>query len=457
MSATLPLPSALPPGPRAHPIVQLLRYSFTPLAYLEDCARFGETFTFRLAGFGTLVMLTRPDDIREVFRGDPAVLHAGEGNALLATLVGSTSVLVLDDAPHARQRRVLLPPLKGERMRTFFDAMQQETRAVAADWAGRGVVRADQAMQRITLRVILRAALGLDSGPAFDTLERSMGHLLQEVRHPLVLVLYNLFPPQRFEGSQLLKFYRLRRRFDAVLHELIAEQRSVPAAARPACLLSDLFAMTYEDGSGMSDAEIRDAIVTIIAAGHDTTALSLAWALEQILPRADVVTRIEDELARVCGDELPRPEHMAELEYLDCAIRESLRVRNILPFVVRVLKEPLTVGGITYPAGVVLCPAIHLLHQRSDLYPEPRAFRPERFLERKFAAHEWNPFGGGNRACLGQAFALYEMKVVLATLFSRLRMTRPPGAVSKQVRRGISIGPSDGTRIVAQWRNAQHV
>jgi cytochrome P450 len=190
-------------------------------------------------------------------------------------------------------------------------------------------------------------------------------------------------------------------------------------------------------------------VVTILAAGHDTTALSLAWALEQILPRPDVVAEIERELAVTCLGELPAPEHLAELRYLDACIRESLRVRNILPFVVRVLKRDFSVGGITYPAGIVLCPAIHLLHQRADLYPHPRTFDPARFLERKFAPHEWNPFGGGNRACLGQAFALYEMKVVLATLFSKLTMQRPAGAHSKPVRRGIAVGPSDGCRLIA--------
>ncbi len=451
-ATTVLVSSRLPPGPPTHPFWQLLRYSFQPLEYLEDCARFGETFTFRLAGFGELVMLTRPDDIREVFRGDPAILHAGEGNALLSTLVGETSVLVLDDSPHTRQRRVLLPPLKGDRMRTFFDAMQSEALATAHEWARSEVVRADFAMQGVTLRVILRAALGLEAGPRFEALQTSMSRLLREVRHPLVLVFWKLFPPDKFKDSRLLPFYRLRRRFDAVLYQVIAEQRAVPAERRPPCLLTGLFATTYDDGKIMSDVEIRDAIVTILAAGHDTTALSLAWALELILPRDDVVARIEAELAAVCGGALPRPEHISALEYLDAVIRESLRLRNILPFVVRVLKDQFTVGGITYPKGVVLCPAIHLLHQRADLYPEPKAFRPERFLERKFAPHEWNPFGGGNRACLGQAFALYEMKVVLATLFTELRMRRPPGAVSKPVRRGISVGPSDGTRLLATRR-----
>ncbi len=444
--------SLLPPGPRQHPVVQLLRYSFKPLEYLEDCARYGETFTMRLAGFGELVQLTRPEDIREVFRGDPSVLHAGEANVLLATLVGQTSVLVLDDERHARQRRALLPPLKGERMRTFFDAMQSEALAVAEHWAQGRVVRADTAMQGVTLRVILRAALGVDAGADFEDLQASMGRLLREIRHPLVLILWRLFPPRRFENSRLLPFYRLRRRFDARLYQVIAAQRAVPAAARAPCLLSDLLEVEYEDGRGMSDVELRDALVTILAAGHDTTALSLAWALEQILPRADVVARIEAELRSVCDGALPGPEHVARLDYLDAVIRESLRLRSILTFVVRMVKAPITINGVSYPPGVMLCPAIHLLHQRADLYPEPRSFRPERFLERKFAPHEWDPFGGGNRACLGQAFALYEMKVVLATLFSVLEMKRPKGAVSRPVRCGISIGASDGVKLTARKR-----
>jgi len=174
--------NSLPPGPTSHPIVQLLRYSFRPLAFLEDCARWGETFSFRLAGFGDMVQLTRPEDIREVFRGDPAILHAGEGNALLATLVGDTSVLVLDDAPHSRQRRILMPPLKGERMLNFFEVMQSEALTTARTWAGEDSVRADTAMQSITLRVILRAVLGIDTGDDFAELEDSMKRLLTEAR-----------------------------------------------------------------------------------------------------------------------------------------------------------------------------------------------------------------------------------------------------------------------------------
>ncbi len=443
----------LPPGPSYSPANQLLRYSFRPLEFLQECAtRFGETFTLRLAGFGTLVQLTRPEDVRDVFKGDPKILHAGEGNALLSSVVGASSVLVLDEKPHLRQRKALLSPLKGERMRTFFDAMQNEALAIADHWSGIGFVRADKAMQAITLRVILRASLGLQPGPEFDRMQNTMSRLLMHVRHPLALVMWNLFPLDRYENSRVLPFYRMRRKFDSMLFENFARQRAIAADERPECLLKDLIVATYDDGSTMSDNEIRDAIVTVLAAGHDTTALALAWALELILTHPDVLEQLEAELDEIVGATLPRIEQIPRLKYLDAVVRESLRVRNVIPFIVRVLKSDFSVGGITYPSNIVLCPSIHLLHMREDIYPEPYRFHPERFLQRKFAAHEWVPFGGGNRACLGQTFAIYEMKVVLATLFSTLRMERKVGSISRPVRRGISIGPSDGTqlRVVAR-------
>jgi cytochrome P450 len=439
-------PLVLPPSLPQSDVRQLLRYSFWPIEFLEDCAaRLGETFSIELAGLGTFVQLTRPDDIRDVFKADETTLHAGEVNVLLSSVVGTSSVLVLDEKPHVRQRKAMLPPLKGERMRTFFDAMRSETLAIADQWTGAGVVRADKAMQSITLRVIIRASLGLESGPEFDVMQSAMAKLLVHVRHPLALVMWKLFPLARFENSKILPFFRMRRKFDTILNGCFDRQRALPEDQRPECLLKDLLATQYDDGSRMSNNELRDAIVTVLAAGHDTTALALAWAFELILPRADVMAKIVEELDSVTDGCLPNIEDIEKLPYLDAVIRESLRVRNVIPMVARLVKKEISVGGFSYPKDIVLCPSIHLLHMREDLYPEPKLFRPERFLERKFAPYEWIPFGGGNRACLGQAFAIYEMKVVLATLFSTLRLERPDGALSRPVRRGVSIGPSDGS------------
>jgi unspecific monooxygenase len=196
-------------------------------------------------------------------------------------------------------------------------------------------------------------------------------------------------------------------------------------------------------------------LVTLIFAGHDTTSVALAWALEQIVPRAEVVERITDEIWRTTSGGPPRANQLSRLEYLDAAIRESLRVRTVMPFVVRLTKTAFTANGREYPPSVVLCPCNHLVHRREDLYPEPEKFRPERFLERRYAAHEWFPFGGGGRMCLGMAFALYEMKVVLSTLFATVHLVRPPGSRSAPVRRGLALVPDDEARMTVVGKQAE--
>jgi cytochrome P450 len=232
------------------------------------------------------------------------------------------------------------------------------------------------------------------------------------------------------------------------LYALIAARRRGETAAVSENVLDDLLAATHEDGSPLKDQEVRDAIFTILIAGHETTALALAWALADISARPEIVDRLVDELGRVTGGGPPEAEHLQGLEYLDATIRESLRLRTVVPFVVRLTKRPFTAGGREYPAGVVLCPCTYLVHQREDLYPAPEEFRPERFLERKFGPHEWFPFGGGNRVCVGMPFALYEMKVLLATLLSQVRPTRPEGARSRPRRYGLALGPDDGGRVM---------
>ena len=219
-------------------------------------------------------------------------------------------------------------------------------------------------------------------------------------------------------------------------------------------MLDDLLAASHEDGSPLDDREVRDALITILISGHDTTALALAWALAEIVPRPEVVDRITHEPRQVAGGGAPEAEHLPALDYLDAAIRESLRLRPVAPFVVRKTMRPFAAGGREYPAGVVLCPCSYLVHRRDDLYPEPDRFRPERFLGRKFGPHEWFPFGGGNRVCLGMPFALYEMKVLLATLFCQARLARPAGARSRARRYGIVLGPDDGARLIVRGATA---
>jgi cytochrome P450 len=448
--------TSLPPGPHAPPLWQLFRYSLTPLPFLEGCARrYGEAFTIRLAGYGRLVILSAPETVREVFRGDPHVLHSGEGNEFLSVSVGKTSVLVLDDEPHMRQRRILLPPLKGERMRSFFDAMQTATFDVVRAWPLGQPMSMIDPMRRITLRVILQAVLGLPPGPQLDEFVDRFRRMMDQgrmVNNRHSLLLMAMMPRWLFTHTRWLPFMRELRAIDDLLYPFIAARRREPAAARGDNIVANLLAATHENGSALSDVEIRDAVFTMLGAGFETTSLALAWALERIVPRQDVVQHITDELRQVTGGGPPQAEHLDRLVYLDAAIRESLRARTILPFIVRLTKKTFVAGGREYPPGVLLCPSNHLVHRRADLYPEPTVFRPERFLERRYGGHEWFPFGGGNRTCLGMAFALYEMKVVLGTLFAQVRLARPPGARSAPLRRGITLAPDDGARMVVMER-----
>jgi cytochrome P450 len=442
---------ALPPGPKSPAWWQLLRFAGDPLGLLDEChRRYGDAFTLDIAGNGQFVMLSDPEAVREVFRGDPEVLHSGEANTLFTATVGRYSVLVLDEAPHARQRRVLVPPLKGERMRAFFDAMRLETLEAVRAWPLDAPFPALPTMRRITLRVILRTALGLAPGPEMDRCEHKMEKFLSNGRQRYALVLMTIVPIHRLSGSRWVPLFRQLSDLDDDLFTLITARRRGDRPPSGENVLDDLLAATHEDGSPLDDREVRDALITILIGGHDTTALALAWALVDIVPRPDVVDRLADELRRVTGGGPPEAEHLTALEYLDGAIRESLRRSPVVPFVVRKTVQPFVVGGREYPPGVVLCPCSYLVHRREDLYPEPEQFRPERFLGRKYGPHEWFPFGGSNRVCLGMPFALYEMKVRLATIFSQARITRPGGARPRARRYGIVLGPDDGARVIVR-------
>src|SRR5262249_41299867 len=296
----------------------------------------------------------------------------------------------------------------------------------------------------VALGVILQAVFGGAWGPELEDLARKVERVLAQGRMRLALVLMKLLPINLLQRTRWLPFYRQMHPLDELLFAIIPHPP--PSEGQGGGILAHLPGTTHGDGRPPPAQEVRDAVVTLLFAGHDTTALALAWAFEQILPRPDVMDRLADELRRVTGG-APQPEHADRLEYLDAAIRESLRVRTILPFVARLTKRPFEAGGREDPPGGILAPGNPLLHPRADLCPEPEAFRPERFLGRRYAGHEWFPFGGGNRTCLGMAFALYEMKAVLATLLTSVRLARPFGARSRPVRQGLALAPDDGTKV----------
>jgi len=439
---------ALPPGPREPGFLQLLQFTQRPLPWLDACARrYGDPFTARFFGLGTFVLCAAPELIKQIFTGDPDVLHAGKANAILEPLVGKTSVLLLDGAPHLRQRRLLLPPLRGERMFAYADLIAEITSAAIAAMPRDQPFALHGAMQSITLDVILRAVFGLEQGARMAELRRLLVVMLEP---PPAIV---AFLPPKYLDFPLSPYRIFLRRVAAVDHKLHAILAARMANPQPPGndILSLLLASRDEAGAAMTRDELRDELITMLVAGHETTATALSWTFACLLEHPDVGARLASELdGAFRGNGKLDADALSSLDYLDAVIKESLRLRPILPDVVRKVQAPMEFAGFTIPAGVHLTPCIHLAHRRPESYPEPLAFRPERFLGGRVDPYAWLPFGGGIRRCLGMAFALYEMKIVVGVMWSRLRMRLArPGPV-RVVRRTLTLAPEGGTRVVIE-------
>lgn len=463
----------LPPGPPAHSLLTLGRWSLRPLELLDAChKRYGDTFTFEGFGNQTVVFFTRPEHIRELFTGSPDDLYAGRGNALLEAIVGKHSLLLLDGPPHARERKLLMPPFHGERMTAYGKVMRDVTDARINQWTADAPFSLQEETSAITLNVILRTVFGVEAGQRFDRLRARLSVFVREGATPGMLAVLLLVPADTIKKWLLagtdddapawaralrsrLPLYDLAqsaRDVDTMLLAEIRRRREAPDEARHD-ILSLLVSARYEDGAPMSDEALRDEMVTLLLAGHETTAVTLAWAMHRLLMHPEVLRKVLDEIRTVTGGVAPEPEHVPKLEYLDAVIRETQRVHTIIPLVVRRLERPMTLGGFALPAGVMAAPSIPLVHMRRDVWGDPESFRPERFFERKPTPFEFMPFGGGVRRCIGAAFAHYEMKVVLARLLWRTTLRAAVPLPVKVVRRGIVLGPKGGMPVVMTARD----
>jgi cytochrome P450 len=466
------VPSALPPGPRYPSLVQGVGLWTRPLAFLERLrARYGKRFTVRFPLAPPFVIITDPDEIREVFMAPPDVLHPGEGARVLEPLVGKNSLILLDEAAHREQRRLLLPAFHGEKMALLGGLMTEVAEREVASWPRGEEIELQPHMQRLTLEIILRAVFGLDPGPRLDALRDGLARLLAFGDRPVSLV-----PPDP-EGraarvlekvGPFAQFVRLQAVTDRLVFEQIDERRAERQSLRsgpspllaqdtrsprsgPSPLLAqdgnrdDVLAMLlearHEDGSPMSSQELRDELMTMLVAGHETTATSLAWAFERLARSPRVLGRLVEELDS--GDET----------YLTATIQETLRRRPVLPNVEpRLVKRPFEVGGRMYPVGVCLVPNAYLLHHDADIYPDPYEFRPERFLDEPPGTYTWIPFGGGRRRCVGASFALLEMRIVLRSVLSACELQAGAGGAEPTRRRNITIRPAAGARVRLRGR-----
>ncbi|HEU4973699.1 MAG TPA: cytochrome P450 [Baekduia sp.] len=427
------MPPQLPPGPRLPVALQTVAWWARSGPFLHRArARYGTRFTMRLVGQPPFVILSDPDDVRQLFTAAPDVLHPGEGARLLEPVIGPNSVILLDEDAHLEQRRLLLPAFHGDRMQRLTGLMTELTEREVASWPVGEPVRLHPRLQGLTLEIILRAVFGLDEGARLERLRDRLAAILEFGESPI-----SLLPAaqrlMRGRGRQG-RFERDRAEVDRELFALMDERRRDGAERDD--VLAMLLAARHEDGEPMSDAEIRDELVTALVAGHETTASSLAFAFEQ-LARAP---QVQERLAT--GDEA----------YLEATINEVLRHRPVLPNPEpRLVMKPVEIGGWTYPPGVVLIASATLLHHDPAIYPDPFAFRPERFLDAKPGTYTWIPFGGGRRRCLGASFALLEMRIVLAAAAARFT-AEPAGPVQRPRRRMITLTPGDGGTVVLRRR-----
>ncbi|HEX8713945.1 MAG TPA: cytochrome P450 [Solirubrobacteraceae bacterium] len=432
--------SQLPPGPRAPSVLQTLGWWSRPAAYLERCrARYGKRFTVRLLGQSPFVIISDPDEIKQIFTAPPDVLHPGEGARILEPVIGPSSVILLDEDPHMRQRKLLLPAFHGEKMQRLAGLMSELAEAEVASWPLEQPVALHPRVQRLTLEIILRAVFGLERGAQLDELREQMTELLAFGESPLSL----LPSAQRLLAGRgpMARLERASSRSNEMIYALIDERRAHGGDGDD--VLSLLLGARDDDGEPMTPAEMRDELVTALVAGHETTASQLAWAFEQIAHDDRVQRRLHAEL-----------DDDADEAYLTATINEILRRRTVVPNAEpRLVKQPIEIGGIEYQPGIVLFASAHLLHHDPTIYPEPYAFRPERFLEQAPGTYTWTPFGGGRRRCLGASFALLEMKLVLRAALSRHELRPAAGARETTRRRGITFSPSRGSCVVLSLRD----
>lgn len=437
--STLSLDS-LPPGPTEAPAIQTARWLVRPIAFMESARRrYGDSFSVHFLGFERpMVMLSDPEAIRALYTAHEHGLPPGRTIALLP-IMGPSSILLLEGREHLSRRKLMLPPFHGERMRAYETTVREVAEREIDSWPVERPFALHPRMQAVTLEVILRAVFGVTDSDSDRgaRLRRLLPLLLGDTASPAlqfrVLLARRLGRLHR--GDPLQRLARLIGEIDEVLLAQIAERRSDPGLGEREDILSLLLAARFEDGTAMSDREIRDQLVTLLLAGHETTATALAWTFDLLLHNPATLARLTASL-----DE-------GEDAYLRAVISESLRLRPVVPLAGRRLASALEVDGLRLPAGTDVTPAIWLTHTRSDLYPEPYAFSPERFLASPPTTYGWIPFGGGIRRCLGAAFAEMEMRIVIQAIVQRAVLVPASSHPERITRRNVTFSPRHRTMV----------
>lgn len=446
---------SLPPNLHSPRIWQMYRWIVEPLALMRDAAdRFGDCFTINIASKANhLVMLSNPEALQTLLTQDEGKIFDAPGdlnNGLLEPVFGTQSVIGLSGNPHRRMRQLMMPPFHGERMRSYGQIMREITLDVMRSWPVGEPFLVQKAMQTISMRVILKAVFGLEEGDRYRQLEEGLAALLDQVSKPqsMSFLYFDILRQDWGSNSPWGSFIRRRERVDRLIYAEINNRRSRPDS-EGSDILSLLMAAQDDQGQGLTLQELRDELMTLLLAGHETTATAITWALYWIHLLPEVQDKLRAELAPLDRSLDPNidpnldPNLVQRLPYLNAVCAETLRIYPVAMITFpRVLRSPINLCGHDLEPGTIIVGSIYLTHQRPDLYPDPTQFNPDRFLERQFSPFEYLPFGGGARRCIGMAFAQFEMKVVLSTILSQATLVLQNDRPVKPHRRGLTSAPT---------------
>jgi cytochrome P450 family 110 len=431
----------LPAGPSSVALntVQVFR---EPYEHLVRCAhRYGDPFTLPHV-FGQMVMTGHPDGVRAIFSADPDIYDV-PGVELSLPLLGESSLILVQGATHKAARRLLTPPFHGERMEAYGELMRETTLRHGAEWRPGVPFKMQDSAEAISLEVIIRAVFGANESSQV----RRYGHaLIASMRTRSIAIYFKALRRNFFGLSKWARLQRALKAADDLIYAEIAAARGAPSGSR-ADILSLLVSARHEDGSSMADREIRDQLMTLVLAGYDATAVLISFACYLLYDHPRVLERLRAELATAGAE--PAPKELVRLPYLEAVCQEALRMYPILGSVIRLLKRPMTLMGYEIPAGKVVAASAAIAHRREETFPDAQAFKPERFLDRPpLSPFEYFPFGGGARRCIGAAFALYEMRIVLATIVQNFPLRLVPGQRVRPIVRGVTVLPEGGVQMV---------
>ena len=457
----------LPPGPKTPALMQLYRWVAKPLPFFEECAKkYGDIFTIQLPKNPPFIITSNPEHIKEIFTTGADELHAGEANRLLESFVGKNSLLILDGQRHLKERRLMMPPFHGDRMQAYGEVMRDLTNQMVDRWQTNAPLSLQRELQTLTLEIIIRTVFGVDEGERLATLRDLLAKVIDQNQSPLFLAMGLTLSPDQIKGifefgmepkkiagrdvdlSRYMPWKEMSTDGKALNDFLFAEfaRRRSQDFSQRTDVLSMLLGAKHEDGSSMTDDELRDEMITLLAAGHETTATSLCWAFHHLSKAPDSQRKVREDIAQH-----DLSSQTSKLDYVDATIKETLRIYPVVPLVARKVIKPMRLGAYDIPAGVFVLPNIYLTHRRPELYALPNQFWPDRFITKKPPTlYEYLPFGGGTRRCIGMAFALYEMKIILTEILRRVDYIADPKVDVQLSRRGIVLSPSHGTPIIVK-------